>query len=249
MFSQVEKKRDFDSSPYPNTIEASDFIVLDINFDKNLVAFKHVFKLATVTDEMGEISQQACNCRYIGMDSIPYSGVVLGVYDLTKQEYLKIFTIYNAAYEIEDCYEYKLSLIMLDSAKQYFVDNNLDITKKHKPLELFKVDEHENCFVYNGINFKNTHDSNTDCDAPMMIIISELSTFQKGNSDSSRLIYTIFQQDFYFMAGGGCIDYIAAYEEDGNFVFLNVFNHYNRVAGLSNTETYHFSPVLNISDF
>lgn len=239
VFSQTSIDRKFNSTPYSNAIETINFTVLDINFDNNLVAFKHVFDPITIYDSDGEIYEQAYNCGYTGMEKNPLAGVVLGVYDLSTQEYLKTFTIYNVAFDESECYDYDLSSKKLDSAKQFFAEHNLDITQKPKPTKLVVED---NAFVFNKIKFHYTNERFTNDEYTEMTTICKLFA-------NDKLLYTINQQDFYYMASGGRIDYKKVYQKNGKFVFLNLFYHTNAMAGDTDHKTYHFSPVYKLSDF
>lgn len=241
---QAIVKREFNSSNYHNSILTNEFKVLDINFDKKLLAFKHVYQPRTQWDEMGEIYSEACNCHYVGMEDKPLSGIVMGVYDLSTQSYLKSFIIYNAAYTKEDCYPYELSLKMLDSAKQFFIDHDLDITKIPQPLNLDVQGEDVKTFVFENINFKYTNFWEMEWENNIMNTISDLWLM----SGEERIIHQIVQEDNYYMASGGRIDYVSAYKEGDEFIFLNLFYHTSHLAGFSDCEVYHFSPIFKLSD-
>ena len=256
--SQISVSREFVSHDYNVGIITDDFIVLDINYDNQLVAFKHIFKLHEIYDETGELYKQPCNCRYVGFEDKPTSGVVLGVYDLKEQKYLKTFTIYKAAYEDKDCTPYELSVKMLDSAKTYFIEHNLDIAHKPTPIKLEVVDGSTNFpmyidsiahFTYKNIKFSYDNYWIKDEDLWTMNTQSQLFANSGKSDDEPKKIHIINQQDYYYMASGGRIDYLAIYESNGKFVFLNCFHHYNHMAGGTDSETYHFSPVFNLSDF
>ncbi len=249
VFSQVKKIREFSSVPYEDEIETDEFTVLDINFDNNLVAFKHVFKLRTFYNSGGnKIVDEACDCKYAGMENTPLSGVVLGVYDLSKQDYVKTFTIYRAVYEKEKCTGSKLSQIMLDSAKNYFLENKLDITKKPKAINLVAEYDTVHAFYFKGILFK--FDNVREYDTKFYYTTtSELFTYKKDVSNSEKLIYTIWQGDQYNVGSGGWVEYFYAFEKNGKFVFLNRFYHQCGDQGIPDSEMYHFSPVFKLSDF
>ena len=92
---------DFDS-PFASTI--SYFNVLDINWDKGLVAFNAQYKLPEIEDVSGEgNTQEPCNCYYQGWEKFPGEGLYYGVYDLNKGEVLKTFYVLKSAYKTEDC--------------------------------------------------------------------------------------------------------------------------------------------------
>ena len=238
VFAQLSKDREFVDVPYSVSIETIEFTVLDINFDNNLVAFKHVFKLLTQYDEMGKVYQKPCDCNYTGMQDNPTAGVVLGVYDLSKQEYLKTFTIYNSTFKNTECFDFETSSTNLDLAKQYFKKHNLDITKKPESQnfsdEIIKID---------GITFSYTNERTMNDDMSDMNTVSRFFATQKHK----ELIYIVNQEDLYYMASGGTTSYLSAFKQNDKVVFLSIFEHISAMAGSPNTETYQFSPVFEIS--
>ncbi len=239
-FSQKTKIRPYHSAPYPDNIETISFTVLDINYDSNLVAFKHVYVLRTVYDEIGELYEQPCNCHYIGMQENPLAGVILGVYDLSKQEYLKTFTIYKSVYYDSLCMSYEESKKALDSAKAFFKNHNLDISQKPQPVLFKKLNRSEYELDIAGRHFHSTSERGEDSENFTYEIISKLYYYNQP-------IYTIIQEDDFVMASGGVVQYIAAYKKGNKIVFLNKFYHENHMAGETDRETYHFTPVFNIS--
>ncbi|MBN2893611.1 MAG: hypothetical protein JXL97_17195 [Bacteroidales bacterium] len=242
-YAQDSKTREFNSVPYQNTIQTIKFTVLDINFDNNLVAFKHVFNLLEVYDEQGDIYMQPCDCKYTGMQENPYAGVVLGVYDLSKQEYLKTFTIYNSSYTESDCFDYETSTANLEEAKKFFAENNLDISKKPEPIPFL-----DDFIDIDGVTFTFTNENTINDDYTAMSTNSVLFAFVRANPDLKMPVYSIFQQDYYYMASSGEINYISAYKKGNKVVFLNKFHHINHMAGSCDSETYHFTPIFGISE-
>ncbi len=239
LFGQNIIQHEF-TAPYPIKVETISFTVLDINFNKQLVAFKHVFKLPTIYDETGEVYQQPCNCHYVGMEKQPFAGVVLGVYDLKTQKYLKVFTIYQAAYDTSECMNYNKSKENLAEVKEYFKTHDLDITQKPTPL-YFSTDK-ENSLIIDGIKFSAISERLDDSQEFLYATMSKLY----ANGD---LIYIIEQEDHFEMASGGEIRYIAAYRNKNKVVFLNLFHHTNNMAGDADADIYHFSPIFDLTEF
>ena len=241
-FSQMVKVRSYHSAPYPDNIKTISFTVLDINYDTKLVAFKHVFELLTVYDETGNVYEQPCNCHYTGMGEHPLAGVILGVYDLSKQEYLKTFTIYKSVYYDSLCMSYEEAKKNLDSAKAFFKEHNLDISRKPEPIPFQKLSLSEYEVSLGGHHFRTVSERLDEGDDFTYEIISKLYA-------NDKLIYTIKQEDDFIMASGGVIQYVAAYTKDNKIVFLNKFYHENHLAGETDRETYHFTPVFELSKF
>lgn len=240
VFSQSVKDREFQDVPYPISISTIEFTVLDINFDKKLLAFKHVFDLRTAYYDDGETYKEACDCNYSGMNDNPKAGVVLGVYDLSTQEYLKTFTIYNAAYEKSECFDFKTSSENLEAAKKYFIEKGLDISKKPEPIEF-----EDNMLTASGVTFVFSNDRTmNDEDMTEMITVSKLIAMV----GSSETIHTVNQTDSYIMASGGDTFYKAAYKKDGKIVLMSIFIHNSAMAGATTCESYQFSPVFDLKE-
>ncbi len=235
----AQKERSSGECPYDIDIKTNQFIVLDINYQNQLVAFKHIYEKQNYVyyDVGGEVVEKPVNCKYVGMEAYPYSGVILGVYDLKNQEYLKTYTIYQLCTSENLCTTYEQSSKNLEEAKAFFTENGLDISKKPNP-NLFDNDSNKIFTLkLGGINFKADYENNYD----EMLTISRLYANQK-------LIYQINQDDNFVMASHGEIYYTTAYSDGINIVFLNKLYHNNHMEGATSYEYYHFSPVFKISD-
>ncbi|MBN2893982.1 MAG: hypothetical protein JXL97_19085 [Bacteroidales bacterium] len=234
----AQKMRDFGSCPYEIEIRTLNFIVLDINYEKNVVAFKHVFEMQTqyiYTSDEDEAERHPVNCNYAGMEEYPYAGVVLGIYDLSSGEYLKTFTTYKSCYSTEQCFDYETSAKNLDSAKQLFAKYNLNIENKPKPIDFTHTSDDEFKVSISGIDFFSKYENN----------------YNEGHTKSylyanDKLLYWIEQQDFFIMASRGEIRYISAYSNGKKIVFLNKLFHENHLEGPPSYEFYHFTPVFDI---
>jgi hypothetical protein len=231
-------KREFDFAPYMSEISTVSFEVLDINIDKKLVAFKHVFNLLPIEYYSDGTSEIPCSCNYPGMQDNPNAGVVLGVYDLENNKFLKTFLIYKPVYDKKDCFDYQTSAKNLDSAKIYFAENKLDITKKPKPYFFSKNEDENKCELnYSGIMFYSTSEKNYD----------DMKTFSYLFANGKNIL-TIEQDDFYVMASGGNIEYIAAYVLGDKIVFLNKFVFVSHLEGATGREFYDFTPIYSINN-
>ena len=238
-YSQDVVLRDFCNPSYPFEIKTIEFIVLDINYKNNLVAFKHIYEIESrpVSDMDLDNILEPCNCHYTGMEKKPFAGVILGVYDLSTQEYLKTFTIYNATYFDSLCYDYELSKKKLDSAKLFFEDNNLNISQKPTPL-LFSENESAECRLRIGKNIFISTSEKIPNDKDYVNATSS-KLFANG-----KLIYEIKQQDDFSMMSGGDVFYISAFLKNNKIVFLNKFHHNSSQGDI---ETYNFTPIFDLS--
>lgn len=235
--SYSQKERGFNSCPYDIEITTIDFIVLDINFEKNLVAFKHIYKKQTIIyQDDGEIvTLYPIDCNYTGMEENPTAGVILGIYDLENGEYLKTFTIYKSCFEKENCIKYETSAKNLDSAKQLFIDHDLNIFNKPKPTDFNDNQKDGYNISIAGIDFFSNYKNNYNEGHTMSYLYA-----------NDNLIYSIEQKDFFVMASHGEIKYTSAYTNGQKIVFLNKFFHENHIEGPRSMEFFHFTPVFDI---
>ncbi|MCF6364738.1 MAG: hypothetical protein L3J35_00900 [Bacteroidales bacterium] len=233
-----QKHIGYDFFSCKSNVKTIKFKVLDINFDKKLVAFKHIYELQTELfyDTEGEVINVPVDCKYAGMETYPKAGVVLGIYDLEKGTYLKTFTIYESCYELKNCYNHELSEQQLDSAKQMFKNYDLDITKKPKAILFKKKTKDISEIDINDINFSSSYKNDYD----NQITISYLY------ANEEILFYTEYEDNFA-MASSGRVFYRAAYKENGKIIFLNKYFHDNNMEGSRSFEFHDFSPVFNIN--
>ena len=243
IYSQDIVYRNFCEVSYPFEIKTVEFTVLDINYEKNLVAFKHVFEIepTPVSDMDLDSILQPCNCHYKGMEKNPYAGVILGVYDLSTQKYFKTFTIYKATYFDSLCYDYELSKKKLDSAKLFFEQNDLDISQNPTPIPFSEKGTTE-CRLRIGKNIFISTSERVPNDKYYVNAV-ESKLFANG-----KLIHEVKQQDDFSMMSGGDVFYISAFVKDNKIIFLNKFHHNTRNGG-NDIETYNFTPIFDLSEF
>jgi hypothetical protein len=106
------------------------FEVLDINLKSGVIAYK---ELATTSEELGSV-----NCNYAGMESSPFTGVVLGVWNVSESKPGKSFVVYSIATDETSCMPHSESEKQLNEAKAHFSSLGLDITKKPASLPIIK---------------------------------------------------------------------------------------------------------------
>jgi len=236
-FALFGQRSDNHYPPYEIGVKTLEFKVLDINFEKKLVAFKHIFELqeGLFDGPDGEYEANPIDCKYAGMGAYPRAGVVLGIYDLEKGDYLKTFTIYKSCYDPEDCYAHEISVLNLDSAKQMFKDYGLDIEKVPKPLKFNENNENLNSLTIDGIKFtssyKNDHEN------------FQTISYLNANGD---LLYFIEYFETFIYSGKVEVFYQAAYKVGNRVVFLNKYFRENKMYGEKSWEFFKFSPVFEI---
>ena len=104
--------------------------VLAVSADGSKLAWKVV-----ASDQPEEMEPYPCG--YAGMEKMPLSQVVIGVWDLQANTATESWTIYDAAFEAEQCTTHEESARRLASAKARFVELGLDI---RTPPETLVVD-------------------------------------------------------------------------------------------------------------
>ncbi len=224
--------------PYETSIQTLQFKVLDINFEKGFIAFKHIYEMqeSFIMGDEGEMIYKPVDCKYAGMESYPRAGVVLGIYDLAKGEYTKTFTVYGSCYEIEDCDSHDQSVLKLDSAKQMFKDYGLMIDKNPKGIPFIKQSQDISSLTLDDFEIKSTFQNDYD----NMQTISLLEVNGKN-------IFTETFDDFFVMASRGEVLHTAAYRNGDKIVFLSKFFHTNNMEGPRSWEFFQFSPVFVIN--
>ena len=98
------------------------FEVLDVDFDKGLVAFKHVA-------HPGGFDMEPINCNYAGMATLPHSGVMLGTWSLKENKTVQTFVVYKPTTDESECLSHTESEAKLNAAKAHFLEKGLDIGK------------------------------------------------------------------------------------------------------------------------
>lgn len=241
---QNDSIRAFDFQAYESEITTINFIVLDINFEDGLVAFKHVYEILGF-DDMESVGtlDGLVNCNYSGMEKHPFAGVILGVYDLNSQSYDEVFHIYQSVSNEEDCLSFDESEHNLEFAKEYFLSKKLNIMNKPKAIPFIQ-------------NFKNN-----------ILVLKPENITVKGNSErfflenddmnciakatltvNNNVIYTMNQKDRPMMASRGNIMFISAYRKNNKIIFLERFHHMNNSDG-QDKEFFNFTKIYNVSEF
>ena len=129
---------------YPDEITTPEFKVLDINWNQGLVAFRHVYRIEEKGypdyvngEEVFVISDSVAECNYAGMNIYPTgSGIIIVVYDLNKDEHMRVFTICESVSKKSDCMTHEESKKVLDEAKAFFLSLDLDIYHNPEFLDL-----------------------------------------------------------------------------------------------------------------
>jgi len=234
-----QKHMDYDFFPNETDVKTIKFQVLDINFEKKLVAYKHVYELLpqSTFSSGEEVQYIPVDCKYAGMEVYPKAGVVLGIYDLEKEEYLKTFIIYESCMDIKECYEHTYSEDQLNAAKKLFSDYELNIKNIPKALLFKKKSDKEKYLMTDGITFSSTFVNDYDN------MLTKSFLYVDG-----ELMYYVSHDDNFAMASHGQIYHKAAYKKGNKIIFLSKFFHDNNMEGPRSYEFHYFSPVFEIID-
>lgn len=228
-------------SPYKTDIKTLSFEVLDINFEKGLVAYKHTYEILVQEDETGTVFQTPCDCGYAGMQDKPFAGVVLGTYDLNNDAHGKTFIVYESVDGHENCTKIEESQVRLAEAKKHFSEEGLDITKKPK---LHKIADQKSFSVNHNnqnIQFKITSEVVED-EEDFMKMINHYKIYNEQD--------LMFEQKFLYspvMAGTGHIKFISYYKHGDQILLLENFIHNSGMVGYYHNEFFSFSPIINLA--
>lgn len=243
--------RPFNLPRYDRHIRTNDFVVLDVDFDKGLVAFRHVYQQLDINQDGAPAT---VDCRYAGMEKRPYSGVVLGVYDLKSGTLKKHFVIYRAATGIGECMKLRESQAALAEAKTYI--EKLGLNVKAKPIAdasnakgEFKANIGRRWVLIATASRRATERdwasdpvlsaAERDDSTTSSVTIGEVKT-------GGQVIYRSYYGDSWSMGSEGRVDYLSLFTENGKVVILERFRHRTGHLGMTDFEVYNFTPVLSI---
>jgi len=100
--AQISRNRDYYTNTEQYEITNLFFNVLDINWDKGLVAYQQIYQVADIVSPDGDV-QTPCDCKYVGWDDYSKIGIIYGVYDLNKGKVLKDFYVLKSVYDPNEC--------------------------------------------------------------------------------------------------------------------------------------------------
>lgn len=228
---------DWWNEPYESGIRTHSFEVLDINWDKQILAFRHVYELQEleVYQPDQETPLKPVNCHYAGMEKTPFAGVILGVYDLRNHLFSDVFKVYSSCYNIEDCTDFEESKANLDSAKLVFSDYGLNIEAKPKKLKFSKQEKHSSTLLLSGINFRTEYFY--DMDEFMMVA--------RLFADDQQIYERKVNVTLSFGAEGNII-WDGAYSLGSKVFFLYKMYRTNNMEGPRSIEYFEFTPVFDL---
>jgi len=245
--------RDLGFDVYDWDIETHVFEVLDIDWGKGLIAFRHIYRLPDKWDEEGNPYEEAVNCGYTGMSKYPYAAVVLGIYDVLDLQYHKVWTIYSSVYKENDCMSYEESKQNLDEAKAYFKSLELDIEKKpeyqsfSEPTDKEREDTQNEKGYLLGSAVLSPENIELEC--------RKIQTTQEDDPVDGYAYGTLYvdgnpvfsrkQEISLAGVGGGTVKFVSVFRKDNKIILLEKFNFYRAMTGDAK-EFYSFSPILEL---
>jgi hypothetical protein len=225
------------NEPYESGIQTLAFEVLDINWETQILAFRHVYQLREryVFQPDEDVPLKPVHCKYAGMEKSPGAGVILGVYDLKNQVFMDVFVVYKSTYYHEECTDFEESKIILEEAKQVFESYNLDISKKPKKANFIKKDKVVSEITLAGFHFRTEYFYDMD----EFMMISKL--FASDTVVHQKRINTTFS----FGAEGNII-WEGAYMSGKKVIFVYKMFRTNNMEGPSGYEYYEFTPIFDL---
>jgi hypothetical protein len=243
--------RPFNYPSYDRDIRTNDFVVLDVNFEKRLAAFRHVYQQLDISQDG---IPATADCGYAGMAKLPHSGVVLGVYDLKRGVLKKHFVIYRAVTGKGECTKREESEAALAEAKAYIKQLGLNVKAQptaYRPNakgEFVPTLGGRSALIATASRRVTEHDWAND---PALTAVdrndSVVSSITIGEAKAEgRVIYRSYYGDSWSMGSKGYVEFLSLFAERGEFVFLERFRHRTGHFDMTDFEVYHFSPVLSI---
>ena len=124
--AQISRNRDYYTNTEQYEITNLFFNVLDINWDKGLVAYQQIYQVADIVSPDGDV-QTPCDCKYVGWDDYSKIGIIYGVYDLNKGKVLKDFYVLKSVYDLKDCTSKEVISDIVDDFLDYCKSSDLRI--------------------------------------------------------------------------------------------------------------------------
>ncbi len=235
VFSQINRYREiYNSEKYE--IENLFFNVMDINWDKGLLAYRQVYQMAERNPPNGgDETLQPCDCNYENWEEYPKIGIIYGVYDLNKGKVLKDFYILKSVFDKKNCTTTDELNKNADDYLAYCKSEGLNVvwgqyeqfTEMHRYFD-------ENYGQLGDIHFKANYINDTYND--------ENYTIGNLYADSEP-VFTVNQKESWIMGSRGKMLFERIYSKDDKY-FL--FYEYFWISGTDapNMTVFDFTPIL-----
>ena len=190
--------------------------VLGINTQNNIVAFKKIY-----AQENGE--EGTIDCGYKGIPSGEF--VQLGAWSLTDQKVIQTWDVYPSVTDEANCASEDTSKKTLQAAKDYFVAQNIDISKspsfvspsKDGKFRVLAKENTEYVFVVEAATETNpVSDEDSEVD-PSYTYKRDIKNVQ------SKVVYHFEQEGTRMMASTMSVEFERAYVIGNKVVFLQKF--------------------------
>ncbi len=237
-------------SPYPTDIVTDRFEVVDISFEKKMVAFRHVYHLSEPPGEEEDVEESTPlkNCNYMGFEALPYSGMTYGIYDLAKDQLKSVYTVYRSTFT--KCTTAEESKQVLLDARKAIMAVGLDPDAKIKavalPLPAKGVQDFTLTVGAKKEHFRAStlwHDSDekprTRCGSEEGVSLGQIE-----RSGDKQPFWFRCQHDVYYEMSGGTFIYPFAVVKGAQVVFAEQFRHFTQDRSERDREIWSFSRVL-----
>ena len=256
-------KGDLSISPY---IVPDRQVVLDVNWDRGLVAFKLVYHLASENLEPGE-EPPLPDCEYAGMSALPNSGVVLAAWDLKQSTWAQIFTVYAAPRVLSDCNNADADGVLAE-AKKWFKSQDLDLALMPEPQLIVKKDTSDTSLSTVAVSTPGgtrslfivdrswTKEDANSSKAQMLGLgelghaggINQHSYGSIAHLQNFRNIYSGYRHFLAAMAGGGFTQTLSGWQQGNQVFFLEKHLKTSAMGGIPNEVHFSFSPLLTMEE-
>ncbi len=247
-------------SIYPYEIATDTFEIVDASFDKNVVAFKHVYHLLDYPRqellrgddeapiESNNIKPPALkSCEYPGLDRFPTSGLTYGIYDLAADKLKHAFTVYASTFGV--CTDKPTAEATFQRYKKAMQSVGLDPAKTLPLMPLpgpkngaqsFALTSKNKSFTFRAENIRRAQgEAPNECGDGPMITMGRVEK-------QGRLVWIRCQQDMIRSTAGGSIVYPYALVIGKQVVLVEHFRHASHESAARDRELWSFTKVLHL---
>ncbi|MCC6808213.1 MAG: hypothetical protein IT381_12380 [Deltaproteobacteria bacterium] len=241
---------------YPTIIQTDVFDVIDVDWKKQLVAFRHIYRLserdpAGVDDEGNALAHAdgtaLKRCAYPGMSDTPYAGLIVGVYDIGNDKLKGAFQIYESTRG--ECTSEEKAAEQKRSAEQVLKSFGLGPSSRAQVLKLPPPKDGVQSFVLRS-KAKSYELTATNvrhaADDPPTVCGNEAMVTAGIVKYGAMTVWVRCQRDRYRSASGGAFTYPLAVIGDGRLLLVEKFHHSSFETDVPTREMWSFSRILKL---
>ena len=241
-------------SPYPSDIVTDKFEVVDADFKKGVVAFKHTYHLVEPPAEEEDVDEAArlLACPYPGFETLPNSGLTYGIYDLARDQLRSVFTVYRSTFTKCTTPEESQATLLLSRKQIAAAGLNPDghaqvvtLTQPNKGLQEFAltVGGKRQAFRTSTV-WRESQDEaarRTRCGSDEGVSMGQIEIADHGKG---RAVWFRCQRDTYFQMSGGTFIFPQALVRGNQVVFVEQFRFFTHDRTERDREIWSFSKIL-----